>query len=66
MLMINAKTSAKTTASHIPFRFQIRGSMNIIAIWKIKVLKNEMAAETTPLFNAVKNDDAKMLIPLIK
>ena len=66
ILTINANTSAKITAIQIPFNPQISGSINIIAIWKISVLKNEIAAETTPLFNAVKNEDAKILIPLIK
>ena len=36
-----------------------------MAIWKTRVLKNEIAAETAPLFNAVKNDELKILNPLI-
>ena len=50
----------------MPFNPQISGSINIIAIWKSSVLKKEIAAETTPLFNAVKKEDAKILMPLIR
>lgn len=35
-------------------------------VWKIRVRKNEIAAEMAPLFRAVKKDDAKMLKPASK
>lgn len=66
ILTINAKISANTTAIQIPFTPQIAGSMSIIAIWNSSVLKNEIAADTIPLFSAVKNDELNMLNPLIK
>lgn len=66
VLTINANISAKLTASQIPFTPQIAGNMNIIAIWNTNVLKNDITAETSPLFNAVKNDELNILNPLIK
>ena len=30
-------------------------------VWKIRVRKNEIAAEIAPLLSAVKNDDAKII-----
>ena len=65
MLTINAKNSANTTASQIPFTPKITGSKNIIDIWNTIVLKNEITAEITPLFNAVNNDEVNILNPLI-
>ena len=35
-------------------------------VWKIRVRKNEIAAEIAQLLSAVKNDDAKMLKPASK
>lgn len=66
MLTVKANISASTTASQTPLSPNIAGSINIIAIWKSSVLKKDIIAETSPLFNAVKNDDAKILKPLIK
>ena len=57
LLTINAKISAKTTETHIPSIPHIKGNKNIIAICNIKVLKNDIVSETTPLYNAVKNDE---------
>lgn len=65
MLTNSANNSAKVTASHSPFIPQIAGSRYIIIIWNTNVLINEIAADTTPLFNAVKKDEANILKPLI-
>ena len=35
-------------------------------VWKIRVRKNEIAAEIAPLLSAVEKDDAKMLKPASK
>lgn len=64
MLTINAKISAITTANQIPFNPKSNGSIIITATWNTKVLKNDIVAETNPLFKAVKNDEAKILNPL--
>ena len=37
-----------------------------MTIWNTNILINEITAETTPLFKAVKNDDANIFIPLIR
>ena len=66
MLTISANNSANSTETQIPSNFQISGNAKIMRIWKTKVLKKEIIAETTPSFSAVKNDELKMLIPLIK
>ena len=66
VLTINANISEMLTAIQIPFTPQIAGNMNIIAIWNTNVLKNDITAETSPLFNAVKNDELNILNPLIK
>ena len=50
----------------MPFKPNKTGSKNIIVTWNTSVRKNEMAAETPPLFSAVKNEEAKILNPLIK
>lgn len=65
MLIINDSTSANVTASQIPSIPHIIGSMYIIAIWNTNVLMNDITAETSPLFNAVKNDELYILNPLI-
>lgn len=65
ILIINDNTSAKVTASQIPSIPKIIGSIYIIAIWNTSVLINEIIAETTPLFSAVKNDELYILNPLI-
>ena len=63
MEIINAQTSATTTAHHIPFTPNIIGIIITAADWKTSVLKNDIAAETPPLLSAVKKPDAKMLKP---
>lgn len=55
--MIVEKTSANTTANQIPFIPNIIGNTSIAITSNTKVLKNEITADTTPLFKAVKNDD---------
>lgn len=37
----------------------------MLTTWNTKVLKNDITAETNPLFKDVKNDEAKILNPLI-
>lgn len=37
-----------------------------MTIWNTNILINEITAETTPLFKAVKNDDANIFTPLIR
>ena len=66
LLTITAKISATTIESHKPSNSRINGKVNIITIWNTSVLKNDIAADTNPLFKAVKNDDAKIFNPLIK
>ena len=68
MVTITAKNSATTIDSQIPITF-FSGSLNNIgkiktaATWKSKVLKNDIIADTGPLFNDVKKDEPKMAIP---
>lgn len=57
------KISATTTQNQIAFAPKIRGRARINTTWKTSVLKNEIIAEITPLFSAVKNDEPKMLNP---
>lgn len=37
-----------------------------MTIWNTNILINEITAETTPLFKAVKNDEANIFTPLIR
>lgn len=62
----NAKISADTSAHHIPSSPTISGKIKTVANLKIKVRRNEIAAEIPPLFNAVKNEEAKTLNPVIR
>lgn len=50
-------------AHQIPFKPQIIGNTRTENIWNTSVRKNEIAADTPPLFKAVKNEDVKILIP---
>lgn len=52
-------------APHIPSIPKIIGKISTVITWNTKVLINEIIAETSPLFNAVKNDEANILNPLI-
>ena len=49
------KSSAIATEHQTPLIPRISGSRRTIAIWKTSVLRNEISAESRPLFNAVKN-----------
>ncbi len=41
----------------------ISGNSITAAVWNTKVLKKEIMAETSPLFNAVKNEEPNIAIP---
>ena len=58
--------SATTTPIQIPFNPSKIGSSIIHPIWNNKVRRNAIIPETTPLFKAVKNEEAQILNPLIK
>lgn len=62
--MIQAQISATVIASQIPSRPKMIGRSNTDAIWNTRVRKKDIAAEITPLFNAVKNADAKIFKPV--
>lgn len=62
--MTSANTSAIVTDHHIPSRSQKIGMIITAAILKIKVLRNDIAADTPPLLSAVKKDDANIVKPL--
>ena len=66
MLTNNDNISAQATEIHIPFIPHIAGRIRIIATWNTNVLKNDIRADTNPLFSAVKKDDANILNQLIK
>ena len=59
-LVIN---SENTTDSHIPFKSKNFGSSNIIMACSKNERNTDIIADNSPLFNAVKNDDAYILIP---
>lgn len=63
---IHEKTSAADTDIQIPSAFKIIGKIITAEIWKTMVLKNEINAETGPLFNAVNMDEPKIFIPANK
>ena len=54
--------SATTTDSQMPLILKNIGSIITQGIWKTSVLKNKMNADIKPLFNAVKNADAKAVV----
>ena len=62
--MISANTSAIVTDHHIPSSSQINGIISTAAILKMKVRRNDIAADTPPLFRAVKKDEANIVKPL--
>ena len=66
MLTTSDKISVTKTDNQIPSIPHILGNINIVITWKNNVLKNEINAETNPLFKAVKNDDANILNQLTK
>ena len=61
-----AANSATTTENQMPNTPKSAGRIKIAAISNKKVRKKEISAETKPLFNAVKNEDAHVLMPLNK
>ena len=61
-----AKNSPITIDNQIPFIPINIGSINTVIIWKTAVLDVEIIAEISPLFNAVKNDEPKILKPANK
>lgn len=62
-VVITAISSAPTIEIQIPSRPPKSGSSKTAAAWNTTVRKNEIAAETPPLFNAVKNDEPKIAYP---
>ena len=62
----SVSNSATPTAHQMPSIPNIAGNKRSMAIWNIRVRKNEIAADTTPLLKAVKKEEAKILKPLIK
>ena len=56
-------TSATTMESQIPSSFQIIGSSSTAATWNTSVLRNEINADVSPSFNAVKNEEPKIENP---
>ena len=58
--------SATTTENQIPFSLKNIGKMVTAKTWKSSVLKNEISAETKPLFNAVKKPEPKIFTPKTK
>lgn len=52
-----AITSAATVDAQIPSNFQINGKIKTAATWNSIVLIKEIAADTSPSFNAVKNEE---------
>ena len=60
------RTSATMMANQMPSRPMIRGRISTAEIWKTRVLRNEIIAETPPLFSAVKKDEPKMLKPVTR
>ena len=52
-----ANNSATIIEDHTPSIFQKIGNINTHNDWKTRVRKNEIEADITPLFNAVKKDE---------
>lgn len=61
--MVNAISSATIIEAHIPSVPQISGIIITARIWKTRVLRNEIIAEVSPSFKAVKNDEPNIAIP---
>ena len=55
--------SAATTASQMPSTPMISGRVRTDTTWNSSVRRKEIAADTVPLFSAVKNAEPKMLKP---
>ena len=61
--IISAATSATQTAHQIPSTPKIAGRISTEPLWKTRVRRKDIAAETAPLLSAVKNPEAKILKP---
>ena len=64
--IIKANISATVIEYHIPFVSNIKGRTTTEDSWNKSVLKNEITADTAPLFNAVKSPDANIFKPASK
>ena len=58
-----AATSANTMESQIPVSCQISGMIKTNATWNTSVRKNEISADVSPSFSAVKKEEPKIGIP---
>ena len=61
-----AAASATEIAYQTPSSPHISGRIRIVMIWNNNVLKNEISADTAPLFRAVKKEEPKIPNPLNK
>lgn len=61
--MTIAMISAVTMESQIPSVSQKSGRIRTAPVWNTSVLIKEIAADTRPLFKAVKKDDPKIANP---
>lgn len=59
----SAIKSDATTENQMSFKPQIKGKINTAAIWKTRVRRKEIKAETSPLFNAVKKEEPYIDMP---
>ena len=62
-MAVTASASAATMDSQIPSTPQISGNTSTAATWNTSVRRKEMAADTSPLFSAVKKEEPKMANP---
>ena len=66
MVTNSAKNSAITMDNHTPVMPINPGRINTIMIWNTKVRRKEIAADTAPLFSAVKKEDPQTFMPLTR
>lgn len=67
MILVKAAiNSAKTIAYHMPSTSNNIGNSNTAPSSKTNVLKNDINADTCPLFKAVKKAEPKIAIPVNK
>ena len=64
ILDIAAMSSAKTVEHHMPSTPSNTGKSSTAPSSKTNVRKNDISADTCPLFKAVKNEEPKMAIPV--
>ena len=62
----NVISSAIPIAPQIPLIPNNAGSKSSMIIWKTRVRRKEIAADITPLLNAVKKEEPNILKPLIR